>query len=102
MDVTTRKEGETYFIKISGIVEASTVDKLIKEMDMATQEKPKRVVMDLSLVPTIDSSGIGKILIFFKRLSSINSDFEIRGIQQNLYNIFKAIKLDKLFPITMK
>jgi anti-sigma B factor antagonist len=48
------------------------------------------------------SSGIGKILMFFKSLDGAKASFEIKGIHENLFNIFKAVKLDKLFPISLR
>jgi hypothetical protein len=40
--------------------------------------------------------------MFFKSLDSSKAGFEIKGIHENLFNIFKAVKLDKLFPISMR
>jgi anti-sigma B factor antagonist len=102
MDVVTKKNGDTLFIKISGAVDTSAAEILRSELNKITNQKPQKVVMDLSLVPTMGSSGIGKILMFFKNLDSIKSSFEIKGIHENLYNIFKAVKLDKLFFISMR
>ena len=102
MDVVTKKNGDTFFIKVSGAVDTSAAEILRSELNKITNQKPQQVVMDLSLVPTMGSSGIGKILMFFKNLDSIKSSFEIKGIHENLYNIFKAVKLDKLFSISLR
>jgi anti-sigma B factor antagonist len=102
MEVTTRKNDETLLVKVSGAVDTEAAEVLRTELGKVLKLHPKKVVMDLSLVPTMGSSGIGKILIFFKGLDSNSSGFEIKGIHENLYNIFKAVKLDKLFPISMR
>jgi anti-sigma B factor antagonist len=102
MDVTTKTTGDTLFIKVSGAVDTSAAEILRTELNKLAGQKPKKVVMDLSLVPTMGSSGIGKILMFFKSLDGSKASFEIKGIHENLYNIFKAVKLDKLFPISMR
>ncbi len=100
MDIATKKNGDTLYIKISGAVDESSTEKLRAELNKIAFGKPTKVVMDLSLVPTIGSSGIGKILLFYKSLESIRSQFEIKGIQDNLHRLFKSVKLDKLFPIS--
>jgi anti-sigma B factor antagonist len=101
MDVVTNKYDGTLFIKVCGAVDTSAAEILRSEFNKIANQKPQKVVMDLSLVPTMGSSGIGKILMFFKNLDSMKSSFEIKGIHENLYNIFKAVKLDKLFPISL-
>jgi anti-anti-sigma factor len=102
MDVITKVNGDTLIVKVSGAVDTSAAEILRSELNKIAGQKPKKVVMDLSLVPTMGSSGIGKILMFFKSLDSSKASFEIKGIHENLYNIFKAVKLDKLFPISMR
>lgn len=101
MDIATRKNGDTLYIRISGAIDESSTEKLRSDLNKIALSKPPKVIMDLSLVPTIGSSGIGKILLFYKSLESIKSKFEIKGLQENLYKLFKAVKLDKLFPISM-
>jgi anti-sigma B factor antagonist len=102
MDVTTKVTGDTLIVKVSGAVDTSAAEILRSELNKIAGQRPKKVVMDLSMVPTMGSSGIGKILMFFKSLDSSKASFEIKGIHENLYNIFKAVKLDKLFPISMR
>jgi len=102
MDVTTKMTGETLHITVSGAVDTTAAEILRSELTKATVHKPQKVVMNLTLVPTMGSSGIGKILMFFKSLDSSKISFEIKGIHENVYSIFKAVKLDKLFPISLK
>ncbi len=102
MDVATKVNGDTLIVKVSGAVDTGAAEILRSELNKIAGQRPKKVVMDLSMVPTMGSSGIGKILMFFKSLDSAKAGFEIKGIHENLYNIFKAVKLDKLFPISMR
>ena len=102
MDVATRTSGDILYVKVSGAVDTPAAEILRTELNKIALQKPQKVVMDLSMVPTMGSSGIGKILMFFKSLDSAKASFEIKGIHENLFNIFKAVKLDKLFPISMR
>jgi len=102
MDVTTRSSGDTLYVKVTGAVDTPAAELLRAELNKIAGQKPKKVIMDLAMVPTMGSSGIGKILMFFKSLDSAKASFEIKGIHENLFNIFKAVKLDKLFPISMR
>jgi len=102
MEVTTKHTEDALIVKVSGAVDTEAAEALRTELAKVLKLRPSKVIMDLSFVPTMGSSGIGKILIFFKGLDSNNAHFEIRGIHENLYNIFRAVKLDKLFPISMR
>ena len=100
MFVTSEMRGDTHLVKIMGAVDTSGAEILRSEFKKIILQKPQKVLLDLSMVPTIGSLGIGKILMFFKSLSESKSIFEIKGIHENLYPFFKVIKLDKLFPIS--
>ena len=100
MVVTSEMMGDTHLVKIIGAVDTSEAEILRSEFKKIILQKPQKVVLDLSMVPTMGSLGIGKILMFFRSLSESKSIFEIKGIHENLYPFFKVIKLDKLFPIS--
>jgi anti-sigma B factor antagonist len=100
MNLRSKTRGDTLFVKVIGAIDTPAAENLRSDLKEILIQKPKRVVMDLSKVPTMGSSGIGKILMFFKSLRENNSVFEIKGIHENLYPFFKAVKLDKLFPIS--
>ena len=100
MKVISEIRGDTLFVKVIGGVDTSAAEILRSKLKEIILQKPQKVILDLSMVPTMGSSGIGKILMFFKSLKEGNSIFEIKGIHENLYSFFKVIKLDKLFPIS--
>lgn len=102
MEITTRQKGDEVMVGVSGQVDTDAAERLRAELAKVIRLNPKSVVMDLSKVPSIGSSGIGKILAFYKELNRIKATFAIKGIHENLYNIFKSIKLEKLFPISQK
>ncbi len=102
MEITTKQQPDAFLIRISGSVDTEAAEKLRTELAKVIKLNPKKVVMNLSQVPSIGSSGIGKILIFYKELDKQRVAFEIKGIHENIYNIFKSIKLDKLFPISLR
>ena len=100
MNLRSKIRGDTLFIKIIGAIDTPAAENLRFKLRDIMLQKPQKVIMDLSKVPTMGSSGIGKILMFFKSLRENNSYFETKGIHENLYPFFKSIKLDKLFPIS--
>jgi anti-sigma B factor antagonist len=100
MKLRSEIRGDTLLIKVTGAVDTLAAENLRSDLKEILLQKPQKVVLDLSKVPSMGSSGIGKILMFFKSLRESNSIFEIKGIHENLYPFFKTVKLDKLFPIS--
>jgi len=98
VDVIIRNNGDTLFVKVSGAL---------------TRVQPRYSGQNSTKSPIRNHTRLSWTLLsyrqwvhqesersscFFKNLDSIKSSFEIKGIHENLYNIFKAVKLDKLFP----
>jgi anti-sigma B factor antagonist len=100
MNVISEINGDTFLVKIIGAVDTIAAENLRSDFKEIILQKPQKVVLDLSMVPTMGSTGIGKILMLFKSLKESNSIFEIKGIHENLYAFFKVIKLEKIFPIS--
>jgi anti-sigma B factor antagonist len=64
-------------------------------------EKPKRLIVDLSQVPYIDSSGIAVLIGAMQSLELEGGAFLIAGAREGVRMIFESAKLDqyfKLFP----
>jgi anti-anti-sigma regulatory factor len=57
------------------------------------------ITLDLSEVNSINSSCIGKILLYRKKLSEESRTIRIKGCSETLYSTFQLIKFDKLVPI---
>jgi anti-anti-sigma factor len=57
------------------------------------------VVIDLSDLKSITSSGIGKIVNLYKGLQKNKGKVRIVGVNDTIMQIFKIVKLDKLMEI---
>ena len=99
MDINVNVEGTTAQIKVSGIIDNDNAEELKQQLSSVQEKSIKDATLDLSLVPSITSSGIGKLLVFYKALDSKGGKITIDGIHSNLLKLFKSIKLDKLFDI---
>jgi anti-sigma B factor antagonist len=99
MDINVSVDGTTAQIKVSGIIDNDNAEELKQQLSSVQDRSVKDATLDLSLVPSITSSGIGKLLVFYKALDSKGGKITIDGIHSNLLKLFKSIKLDKLFDI---
>ncbi len=55
------------------------------------------IELDLSMVRTIDSSGIGKILLFYKHLKGKKRELIIQSLSPDLKEVFLTLRLNRLF-----
>ncbi len=99
MEYSITPRMEAVAVRITGAITEADGNTLRKMVDEVVQTTQPRVELDLSLVPTIVSSGIGKLLALHKELKKQNRELIITGIHENLASLFSSIHLDKFFKI---
>ena len=63
------------------------------------EQKPERVVVDLSKVSYIDSSGLAVLIEGMQNVEAYGGKFILAGIQENVKPIFEIARLDQVFII---
>ena len=66
--------------------------------DMIAQ-KPERLVVDLSRVSYIDSSGLAVLIEGMQNVEAYGGKFVLAGLQENVRPIFEIARLDQVFII---
>jgi anti-sigma B factor antagonist len=101
MDIELDKKGDTLKIVIDGNIDTDGGHKLGVSLQEAMEiDGVKTVVFDLTTVRTITSSGIGKIMNFFKFIDGKKATMSVKGISDQLYKQFMEIHLDRIFPVS--
>ncbi len=99
MELNVVQQNGQITISIIGAVDNENAEELKVHFQEILEQEFKEAIIDLSFVPFITSSGIGKFLIFYKNIISKGRKMRIKGINDNLMDLFKSIKLDQLFPV---
>lgn len=99
MEFKVVENGTAIHVSIIGAVDNENAEDLKQEFQQLLKKEFDEAVFDLTYVPFITSSGIGKFLIFYKNIVAKGKKMRIDGINDNLLELFKSIKLDQLFPI---
>jgi anti-sigma B factor antagonist len=94
----TRREG-VVTLKVAGELDALSVTDLRPSVEGLASEEPKHVIVDLSGLRVIDSSGVGAIVSLFKRVRAYGGRFEVREVQGQPLSIFKVLRLDRVFML---
>ncbi len=59
----------------------------------------KEIVIDFSDVSFIGSSGIGKLLLAYKRLDDLGGNIYIVGLNKDIKDLFVTFRLNEFFTI---
>jgi anti-sigma B factor antagonist len=101
MDIELKRKGDALSIVIDGNIDTDGGHKLAVALQEAMEmDGIKSIQFDLSTVRTITSSGIGKLMNFFKFIDSKKGSMTVKGISDQLYKQFMEIHLDRIFQIS--
>jgi len=99
MNVTITTAGNSITAKITGPITEADGETLKQKFEELAGSQAKTVKLDLTLVPIITSTGIGKIIVLYRRLKGQGRELLVRGIHDNLHSMFTSINLDKMLSI---
>ncbi|MGE5340163.1 MAG: STAS domain-containing protein [Candidatus Omnitrophota bacterium] len=99
MNIKVANEGNKTTVFLSGSIDIPGAESLKKALNQISDENPEEVCIDFEEVNFIGSSGIGKLLLFYKKFTSKGGKVSIVNLNKEITALFKAIKLDKLFNI---
>ncbi len=86
-------------LEISGPLNGEPANDFQKYLEDFFHGSQKIITLNLSEVSSINSSCIGKILLFKKKLAEQDRTIRIQGCSDSLYSTFQLIKFDKLLSI---
>ena len=89
--------GDETTLRIEGALDALSAADLRPVVDTLVNERRKLVVVDLSGLRLIDSSGIGVIVSLFKRMGAQGGVVRVTGLRDQPLAIFKLLRLDRVF-----
>lgn len=100
MDVKFNKEGNTLIVLIEGEIDHHTASRARDRIDNKFLMEPvKNLVMDLSRVTFMDSSGIGLILGRMSRVSSVGGKMSIRKPKPEINKILKMSNIESIVEL---
>ena len=86
-------------VSVRGSLDINTASQLAEEIDKIVGTKPKKVVVDLSGLDLIDSSGVAALVKLYKGVRGINGTVVMSGARDQPLAIFKLLRMDKVFNL---
>ena len=99
MITTVERFGDKVMLKVhEDIVDMKSGEAFKAALMALYSDGEKQIVLDFRKVKLINSHGIGKILMFYKRFREAGGQIYLTPLQGSIKEIFEALMLDKLIP----
>ncbi|GAA3857073.1 hypothetical protein GCM10022243_23040 [Saccharothrix violaceirubra] len=98
MDLRVRNEvrGDWTVVAVSGELDADTVPVLSDHLEETPGD---RVVVDLSGVPFMDTTGLSLMLDWHRRLDGTGGQFRMAALQPSVHKLFRLTELTEVMHI---
>ncbi|MEE4418818.1 STAS domain-containing protein [Streptomyces bugieae] len=87
-----------HVVTVRGEIDHDVKDALSKALVFKDGTVPPRIVVDLSGVPFMDSSGINVFVTLFQQVSDADGWLRIAGAQEPVLRILQLVGIDSLIP----
>ncbi|MCR9124828.1 MAG: STAS domain-containing protein [Rhodobacteraceae bacterium] len=99
MPLASRDAGDTRIVTVNADrIDAALAIRFKDEMRGLTQEGPCRIVLNLTHVDFVDSSGLGAIVAAMKQLGP-DRRLELAGLNAAVHKVFRLTRMDTVFAL---
>ena len=84
-------------LTLRGSLDINTAPLLADEIDRIVAARPSQVLVDLSPLDLIDSSGVAALVKLYKGIRSSGGEVTISGARDQPLAIFRLLRMDKVF-----
>ncbi len=102
MEINQVQERNRIRFTIKGIIDETGAEELKLNFQKLNPSITPEVIFDFGQVDHIGSAGIGKLLLFYKEMAAADGSIYISNLSDDLYELFKTLKLDSIFTISQK
>ncbi len=97
MNFSRVDDGDLTTLRVEGVLDALTAPEIRPTIDGLVGEQRKSIVVDVSSLRLIDSSGVGVIVSLSKRCRAFGGVVRVSGLKDQPLAVFKLLRLDRIF-----
>jgi anti-sigma B factor antagonist len=87
-------------LSLVGQLDALSAPELMPTIDSVVAQKRPMIVVDLTGLDLIDSSGVAAIVALYKRCKNSGGKLKVTGARDQPLAIFKLLRMDKVFQMS--
>ena len=96
-----RKEGEAIVLGVRGEIDLHKSPELRTEvLDLLTRHEPKKLVLNLSQVPYMDSSAVAVLVEALQKIRKLGGRIFLTNLQPRVKSLLEIARLGAIFTIT--
>ena len=99
LDIQVEQMGDSAVISVRGEVDLYSSPALRQEIKKQVKKKPDVLVVELSRVEYMDSSGVATLVEGLKNIGKKGGRLKLAGLTDPVRQVFKFAHLDKVFDI---
>jgi anti-sigma B factor antagonist len=93
------RSNDEMILVVRGSLDINSAPALAEEIDKIVATRPSKVVVDLSMLDLIDSSGVAALVKLYKGVRNASGAMTISGARDQPLAIFKLLRMDKVFNL---
>lgn len=86
-------------LPLKGEIDLHVSPAVTQLLDAMTNEKPERIVIDLSCATYIDSAGLAALILAAQTVEAYGGRFLLAGVDETMRSILETSRLDQIFEI---
>ncbi len=94
-----RQEQQTLVVTLAGDVDLHRTPELQQELVRVVERRPRRIVLDLTAVQYMDSSGVASLVKLLSSTRRQNVELKLCGLTHRVRSIFEITRLETVFDI---
>jgi len=98
--VTREEVGKAVVFAVEGSVDIASSPELRGELRQAVEQKRPRIVVDMSGVAFVDSSGLATLIEALQGTSRYDGKIVLCALGSTVLGVFQLANLDSIFTIT--
>lgn len=96
-EIIVDKNKDLITVKTKGELDIYSTPEVLEDMTQVIEDHDMDLLLDMSELEYLDSSGLGALISVLKELKEKNKVFYIKGINPRIRNLFKITKIEDMF-----
>ncbi|WKU03939.1 STAS domain-containing protein [Micromonospora sp. HUAS LYJ1] len=97
--LSTRREGAGTVVEVAGDLDMSTTPQLRERLREVVEGGARVVVVDLTGVGFMDSSGLGALVVAYRELRERNGWLGLAGVRRSVRTVLSITSVDQVITI---
>jgi anti-sigma B factor antagonist len=99
MDIEVTQTGGVTLVVPKGDLDMGTADQMKRTLTELIEKGQSKLVMDLTGVAYVDSSGLGALVAAMKQARAVGGNLKLCGLQEDVRSIFEMTRLIKVMAV---